>query len=227
MDHHEPAWTTALSAEKEKEYFKKLLRYVHQDSQQYPVYPSPENRFLALKLTPLSAVKVVILGQDPYHGPGQAHGLSFSVPESTPKPPSLKNIFKELSSDCQIDEPPHGCLIHWAKQGVLLLNTSLSVRHGSAGSHSQIGWEQFTDKVIKTISVSRRHVVFLLWGAHAQKKSQLIDKNNHCILTAPHPSPLSAHRGFLGCKHFSQTNNYLTQHNLEAIVWENKTHNEA
>ena len=212
-------WADILGPEKEKAYFKALMASVADDSRHHTIYPSSQNRFLAFKLTPLAKVKVLILGQDPYHGPEQAHGLSFSVPPHIQPPPSLKNIFKELAADCQIPVPRSGCLTHWAEQGVLLLNTSLSVRHGQAGSHSHLGWQLFTDTVIKAVSQHTSHVVFILWGSHAQKKAPLIDQSSHAILQAPHPSPLSAHRGFLGCRHFSKTNEYLKQHGKEPIKW--------
>ncbi len=164
-------------------------------------------------------MKVVILGQDPYHGPGQAHGLSFSVKPGVPFPPSLLNIFKEIKSDLGIDMPPNGDLTRWSNQGVFLLNATLTVRANQAGSHQNQGWETFTDEVIKIVSSQRSNVVFMLWGAYAQKKAELIDANKHLILKAPHPSPLSAHRGFLGCKHFSKANQYLVEKNLQPVIW--------
>lgn len=170
-------------------------------------------------MTPLSAVRVVILGQDPYHGPGQAHGLSFSVRPGVPFPPSLQNIFKELNQDLKIPLPSHGCLEKWAKQGVLLLNASLSVENGKPLSHAKIGWDRFTDTVISKINEYREGVVFLLWGSFAQQKAQLIDATRHHILKAPHPSPLSAHRGFFGCGHFSKANQILAQQGEREIDW--------
>lgn len=183
------------------------------------VYPSNDNIFSALELTPIEDVKVVILGQDPYHGEGQAHGLSFSVQKGVKIPPSLRNIYKELNADTGMDIPSHGFLEGWAKQGVLLLNTCLSVEAGQAASHQGKGWEEFTDQVIEQVNALDKPVVFMLWGAHAQKKASMIDGDKHLVLTAPHPSPLSAHRGFLGCKHFSKANNFLQESGRGAIEW--------
>ncbi|MGH2553124.1 MAG: uracil-DNA glycosylase, partial [Chitinophagaceae bacterium] len=173
----------------------------------------------AFNTTPFDAVKVVILGQDPYHGNGQAHGLCFSVPNGIQPPPSLINIFKELQDDIGIFPPGHGNLTHWARQGVFLLNASLTVRSGEPMSHSKIGWALFTDQVIKKISSGKKHVVFILWGKFAQEKKILIDETKHCILKSAHPSPLSAHAGFLGCKHFSKTNEYLVKFGIDPIDW--------
>lgn len=183
------------------------------------IYPPGRQMFAALDAVPFQAVKAVILGQDPYHGPGQAHGLSFSVPPGVAIPPSLLNIFKELQRDLGLALPRHGCLQHWAGQGVLLLNAVLSVEAGRAGSHAGRGWEGFTDAVIEALSREREGLVFLLWGSYAQKKGELIDRHRHCVLKAPHPSPLSAHRGFLGCGHFGKTNRWLQGRGLAPIDW--------
>ena len=183
------------------------------------VYPANENIFRATELTPIDTVKVVILGQDPYHGEGQAHGLAFSVQKGMRVPPSLKNIYKELQSDIGMTPPEHGFLEGWAKQGVLLLNTTLTVEAGQAASHAGQGWEEFTDSIIKQVNVCNHPVVFMLWGSHAQKKANMIDRDKHLILTAPHPSPLSAHRGFLGCRHFSKANEFLKQNGQKEIDW--------
>jgi len=183
------------------------------------IFPPAPLMFNAFNSTPFSQVKVVILGQDPYHGPGQAHGLSFSVPEAVPPPPSLQNIFKEIERDLGIARPAHGCLTSWAQQGVLLLNATLSVEQSRAGSHQNRGWETFTDAAIAALNHNRQHLVFLLWGSYAQKKGRLIDSNKHLVLRSPHPSPLSAHRGFIGNSHFSQANAYLQQQGLNPIDW--------
>ncbi len=183
------------------------------------IYPPGRQMFAALDAVPFEAVKVVILGQDPYHGPGQAHGLSFSVPPGVPIPPSLLNIFKEIERDLGLPVPRHGCLQHWADQGVLLLNAVLSVEAGKAGSHAGRGWEGFTDAVIEALSREREGLVFLLWGSYAQKKGELIDRGRHCVLKAPHPSPLSAHRGFFGCGHFGKANRWLQARGLAPIDW--------
>ncbi|MGX3066774.1 uracil-DNA glycosylase [Ursidibacter arcticus] len=214
-------WKEAIGEEKEQDYFQHILQYVYQERATGKVIYPPQNEvFSAFALTEFSDVKVVILGQDPYHNVNQAHGLSFSVKPGVVPPPSLINIYKELAQDVAFQIPKHGYLVDWAKQGVLLLNTVLTVEHGKAHSHANIGWERFTDKVIAQLNQHREHLVFLLWGSHAQKKGQFIDRSRHCVLTAPHPSPLSAHRGFLGCKHFSQTNHYLHQQGLTAIDWQ-------
>lgn len=183
------------------------------------IYPPGRQMFAALDAVPFEAVKVVILGQDPYHGPGQAHGLSFSVPPGVPIPPSLLNILKEIERDLGLPVPRHGCLAHWAAQGVLLLNAVLSVEAGKAGSHAGRGWEGFTDAVIEALSREREGLVFLLWGSYAQKKGELIDRERHCVLKAPHPSPLSAHRGFFGCGHFGKANRWLQGRGLAPIDW--------
>lgn len=183
------------------------------------IYPKTEHIFAALALTPFEKVKVVILGQDPYHGPNQAHGLSFSVPKGERLPPSLRNIFRELHSDLGIAPAESGDLTAWAKQGVLLLNSSLTVEAGKAGSHARIGWEALTDGIIRELSHRREHLVFVLWGAHAQKKAGLIDQGKHLVIESVHPSPLSASRGFFGSRPFSQINAYLQQHGIQAIDW--------
>jgi uracil-DNA glycosylase len=183
------------------------------------IYPPPKRIFAALDTTPFEAVKVVILGQDPYHGPNQAHGLCFSVLPGVPAPPSLENIFKEIERDAAIRRPDHGCLIPWARQGVLLLNAVLTVQRGMAGSHQGKGWEGFTDAVVDHLNRERENLVFLLWGSYAQAKGKLIDTRRHLVLKAPHPSPLSAHRGFIGCGHFSRTNAWLREHGLAQIDW--------
>ena len=183
------------------------------------IYPRGNDIFAALDATPFEQVKVVILGQDPYHGPGQAHGLSFSVRPGVHVPPSLDNMFKEIARDLGLPRPDHGCLQAWAAQGVLLLNSVLTVQQGHAGSHQGKGWEDFTDAAIDALNGEREHLVFLLWGSYAQAKGKLIDTRRHLVLKAPHPSPLSAHRGFLGCAHFSRTNTYLEQHGMAPIDW--------
>ncbi|HET6546181.1 MAG TPA: uracil-DNA glycosylase [Rhodanobacteraceae bacterium] len=183
------------------------------------IHPAGRKIFAALETTPFEAVKVVILGQDPYHGPGQAHGLSFSVPPGVPQPPSLVNIFAEIERDLGIARPDHGCLIPWAEQGVLLLNAVLTVEAGRAGSHQGKGWEGFTDACVEALNRERDGLVFLLWGSYAQAKGRLIDTRRHRVLKAPHPSPLSAHRGFIGCGHFSRANEYLVQRGLGPIDW--------
>ncbi len=217
-----PTWTDLLAEEKQKHYFKETLAYVaKQRAKGVTVYPPPNEVFTAFAITPFEQVKVVIIGQDPYHGPNQAHGLSFSVKPEVKIPPSLKNIYKELTQDISgFVMPDHGYLLPWAEQGVLLLNTVLTVEEGKAHSHKQLGWEQFTDKVIEVLNNYGNNIIFLLWGSHAQKKGRVIDKNKHSILTAPHPSPLSAHRGFLGCKHFSTTNSLLITQGKQPINWQ-------
>jgi len=212
-------WSDLLREQKTQPYFEDILTTLQQEQQNHTVFPPAALIFNAFKLTPLEKLKVVILGQDPYHGAGQAHGLSFSVPENVNPPPSLINIFKEIKDDIGEMTHTNGNLENWAKQGVLLLNSVLSVRAQEAGSHRHLGWEKFTDQVIMQISHHQPFVVFLLWGSYAQKKAMLIDKNKHAILCAPHPSPLSAYRGFMGCKHFSATNELLTQKGLDPIDW--------
>ena len=215
-------WHEAIGAEKEKAYFQTILEKVRHERQAgITVYPPERDVFNAFRTTEFGNVKVVILGQDPYHGAGQAHGLAFSVQSEIAVPPSLVNIYKELATDIEgFQIPQHGYLQHWAEQGVLLLNTVLTVRAGAAHSHATFGWETFTDEVIRQLDKEREHLVFMLWGSHAQKKGAFIDRNRHLVLTAPHPSPLSAYRGFFGCKHFSQANAYLLAHDLEPIDWQ-------
>lgn len=215
----EESWKRVLFDEFNKPYFVALKQFLVEEKKHYTVYPEGKNIFNAFAFTPFDKVKVVIIGQDPYHGPGQAHGLSFSVPEGIQKPPSLQNIFKELQSDIGKEIPESGNLEAWAKQGVMLLNATLTVRANQAGSHQKHGWEQFTDSVIKTLSDKREGLVFLLWGRFAQDKIALIDTSKHHVLTAAHPSPLSAYHGFFGCKHFSQTNAILLSEGKEPIVW--------
>ncbi|MCB9814126.1 uracil-DNA glycosylase [Candidatus Nomurabacteria bacterium] len=215
----DPTWYTILKDELNEEYFQKLTQKINLAYKNHSVFPTRENIFNAFRLCPFDEVRVVILGQDPYHAPGQAHGLAFSVPDGVKIPPSLRNIYKEINADLGVKTTESGNLEHWAKQGVLLLNTTLTVEAGQAGSHQGLGWETFTDTIIKRISYEKTHIVFLLWGASAIKKSELIDASKHLILTAPHPSPLSAHRGFLGCRHFSQTNEYLKKHFIREIDW--------
>ncbi len=215
----EDSWRLALEDEFGASYFTALINFLRSEKQEKTIFPPGSLMFSAFNYTPLTAVKVVLLGQDPYHGPGQAHGLCFSVPAGITLPPSLKNIYKELHSDLGIPIPQSGNLENWARQGVLLLNATLSVRSGEPGSHQGQGWEQFTDQVIKTISSLRAGVVFLLWGKYAQAKLELIDCSRHFVLQAPHPSPFSANRGFFGCKHFSKTNEILVENGLEAIDW--------
>ena len=215
-------WHEAIGTEKEKAYFQTILEKVRHERQAgITVYPPERDVFNAFRTTEFGNVKVVILGQDPYHGAGQAHGLAFSVQPEIAVPPSLVNIYKELATDIEgFQIPQHGYLQHWAEQGVLLLNTVLTVRAGLAHSHATFGWEVFTDEVIRQLDKEREHLVFMLWGSHAQKKGAFIDRNRHLVLTAPHPSPLSAYRGFFGCKHFSQANAYLQAHGLEPIDWQ-------
>lgn len=213
-------WLAALQSEFEQPYMAHLRSFLLQQKQLGKViFPESANIFNAFNSTPLSAVKVVIIGQDPYHGPGQAHGLCFSVQPGVPAPPSLQNIFKELNRDLGIPFPPHGCLQSWANQGVLLLNATLTVERANAGSHQGQGWEAFTDRAIQVVSEQCEGVVFLLWGSYAGKKSQLIDARKHLILKSPHPSPLSAYRGFIGNGHFSAANQYLQQHGKTPINW--------
>ncbi|WP_417198565.1 uracil-DNA glycosylase [Bizionia sp.] len=214
------SWKPLLQAEFEKDYFKVLMAFVTSEYQKNTCYPPASEIFQAFSTCPFEETKVVIIGQDPYHGEGQANGLCFSVNENTAHPPSLRNMFKELESDINKPYPESGNLLHWAKQGVLLLNATLSVRAHEAGSHQKMGWETFTDRVIKTISDNQKDVVFLLWGGFAKKKSKLIDTNKHTILTSGHPSPLSANRGFwFGNKHFSKTNAILEGKGYSPISW--------
>jgi uracil-DNA glycosylase len=216
----EAGWKHALREEFDKPYMQELSEFLRQEKAAgKEIYPPGALIFNALDSTPLDRVKVVIIGQDPYHGPGQAHGLCFSVQPGEATPPSLLNIYKELKRDLNIDIAAHGCLQHWAEQGVLLLNTSLTVERGNAGAHAGKGWQYFTDRVIEVVSEQRPHLVFLLWGKHAQSKERLIDPTKHLILRSPHPSPLSAHRGFIGNGHFSRSNKFLAQHGLTPIDW--------
>jgi len=217
--HLHSEWKTFLKEELNSNYFQAINRALVIEREIHTIFPANNLIFNAFNLTTPSNIKVVILGQDPYHGKGQAHGLSFSVPKGVKIPPSLRNIYKELRSDLNHSISIHGNLDSWAKQGVILLNAILTVREKKAGSHQKIGWESFTDSVIKKISDEKEGVIFLLWGAFAQKKSVLIDTKKHHILTTTHPSPLSAYRGFLGCKHFSKTNKILTNNNQEPINW--------
>ena len=215
----EPSWKSALDYLFEKRDFKDLVSFVKDEYATTKVYPPGKEIFNAFNHTPIDSVKVVILGQDPYHGPGQAHGLSFSVKPGVPFPPSLQNIFKEIETDLGKPMPSNGDLTRWAEQGVFLLNATLTVRAHQAASHQKKGWEEFTDEVIRKISDSREHVVFMLWGSYAQKKSILIDSSKHLVLKAPHPSPLSSYRGFFGCQHFSKANNYLISNGMKPIDW--------
>lgn len=218
----ELTWHQVIGQEKEQAYFIKILTDVATErAAGKTIYPPQKDVFNAFRFTELGDIKVVILGQDPYHGPNQAHGLSFSVLPGVRTPPSLVNMYKELATDIPgFKIPEHGYLESWAKQGVLLLNTVLTVEAGQAHSHAQFGWEIFTDRVIAAINQHRDGVVFLLWGSHAQKKGSIIDRQRHCVLATVHPSPLSAHRGFLGCQHFSKTNQYLQERGLTPIDWQ-------
>ena len=216
----EKSWENKMKKEFEKDYFSILNQFLKQEYKEQTIFPEKKLIFNALNSTPFNKVKVVIIGQDPYHGKGQAHGLSFSVTEGIKTPPSLVNIFKEIESDLKINNHGKGDLTKWAKQGVLLLNATLTVRENTAGSHQNKGWEQFTDQIISTISEEKKDIVFLLWGKFAQNKAKLIDKNKHHILMSSHPSPLSSYRGFLGCKHFSECNNILKRDNKTEINWQ-------
>ncbi len=215
----EESWLLALKEEFEAEYFEQLKRFLREEVKRYKIYPPGKLIFSAFNLTPLTAVRVVIIGQDPYHGAGQAQGLAFSVPDGIRIPPSLQNIYKELHEDLGIPVPQTGNLEKWARQGVLLLNATLTVRAGEAGSHQGMGWERFTDEVIRTVSDLRAGIVFLLWGKYAQEKEALIDTSKHYVLKAPHPSPFSANRGFFGCRHFSKTNEILRRNGMGEIDW--------
>jgi uracil-DNA glycosylase len=215
----EPSWKQVLQPEFEKEYFSNLTQFVRKEYHTQQIFPPANKIFNAFDLCPFDKTKVVILGQDPYHDINQAHGLCFSVNDGIKTPPSLVNIYKEIANDLGLKPPSSGNLERWAKQGVLLLNATLTVRAHLAGSHQNKGWEQFTDSVIKTLADKKEHLVFLLWGSYAIKKSAFIDPRKHLVLTSPHPSPLSAHRGFLGNKHFSQTNRYLESKGLGPINW--------
>jgi len=220
----EASWKKALSQEFEKPYFNELMGFVKTEYDTAVCYPRGTRIFAAFDHCPLPNVKVVILGQDPYHGPGQANGLSFSVYEGIKHPPSLRNIFKELAGDLGIRASESGDLSHWADQGVLMLNSMLTVREGEAGSHQKKGWEEFTDAVIQVVNEQCQHVVFILWGSYAQKKGFHIDRERHCSIVSPHPSPLSAHRGFFGTKPFSRCNDFLKEKEIEPIRWDNPSH---
>lgn len=215
----EESWKEVLSPEFEKDYFIRLTDFVRQEYQTTTVYPPGKLIFNAFNLCPYPKVKVVIIGQDPYHGPGQAHGLCFSVNDGVPFPPSLQNIFKEIQGDLGSPIPETGNLTRWAEQGVLMLNATLTVRAHQAGSHQRRGWEEFTDAAIRALAENREHLVFILWGAYAQKKGAFISRDRHLVLTSVHPSPLSAYHGFFGNKHFSRANAYLEAHGETPIVW--------
>lgn len=212
-------WDDVLQEEFCKPYYKTLREFLKKEYNTYRIYPDMNNIFNAFKYTPFSSVKAVILGQDPYHNPNQAHGLAFSVNSGVAIPPSLVNIYKELKTDLNIEPPKHGYLESWAKQGVFLLNTSLTVREYQANSHRNKGWEIFTDNVISALSNRQKPIAFILWGSNARTKVNLIDSSRHLVLEAPHPSPLSAHNGFFGCKHFSKTNDFLIKNQIEPINW--------
>lgn len=213
-------WKPLLEEEFNKPYMKELLSFLEREKKSGKViYPEEKQIFEAFRLTPFSKVKVVIIGQDPYHGPNQAHGLCFSVQKDIPPPPSLKNIFKELQDDIGIKQPENGFLESWAREGVLMLNAVLTVEDGKAGSHHKKGWEKFTDKVIEILNEKKEHLVFILWGSPAQKKAAIVDDKKHLVLKSVHPSPLSYYRGFLGSKPFSKTNEYLKKNNIKEINW--------
>ena len=213
-------WLPAVNAEFKKPYYADLYKFVKEEYSKVAVFPPSDEIFSALHLTPLSKVKVVIIGQDPYHNVGQAHGLCFSVRPEVDIPPSLVNIYKELQSDLGCKIPNNGYLVKWAEQGVLLLNTVLTVRAHQANSHQGKGWEQFTDAIIRAVNAEDRPIAYLLWGRPAQSKMSMLDNPKHKVFTAPHPSPLSAHRGFFGCKHFSQANAFLMENGVEPIDWQ-------
>ena len=215
----EQSWYSLLNDEFKKDYFNELRLFIREEYKIKRIFPPARLIFNAFNLTPVDKLKVVIIGQDPYHGEGQAHGLSFSVPKGIKIPPSLLNIYKELKEDINKEIPNDGFLEAWANQGILLLNSVLTVESGKANSHKNIGWERFTESVIEKISIKKDKLVFLLWGSYAHKKEHFIDSNKHLILKSVHPSPLSAYNGFFGCKHFSKTNKYLTQNNIGAINW--------
>ena len=215
----EESWRQRLQPEFDKPYFEHLARFVKVEYSRHTIFPPGRFLFHAFNTCPFDKVKVVILGQDPYHEPGQYYGLCFSVLDGVPFPPSLINIFKEIENDLGKPIPASGRLERWANQGVLLINAILTVRAHQAGSHQGKGWEEFTDAVIRHINNEKEHVVFMLWGAYAQKKGAIIDRTRHCVLTAPHPSPLSANRGFFGCRHFSRANNYFRQYGISEIDW--------
>ena len=213
------SWDSVLADEFEKDYYKNLREFLKEEYSRHTVYPEMHNMFNALKAAPYDQVKAVILGQDPYHEPGQAHGLCFSVQKGVPQPPSLVNIFKEMKADLGITPPDHGCLTDWAEQGVLLLNAVLTVRAHEANSHKSKGWEIFTDRVIELLNEREKPIVFILWGANAKAKEKLITNPQHLIITGAHPSPLSAHNGFWGGKYFSRTNEFLIENGIEPINW--------
>ena len=215
----EESWYSLLEGEFSKDYFYKIRSFIKQEYKNKRIFPPPKLIFNAFNLTPVNKVKVIIIGQDPYHGEGQAHGLAFSVPNDIKIPPSLLNIYKELKEDVNKEIPIDGFLQDWAKQGVLLLNSVLTVESGKANSHKNIGWEKFTESVIEKISIKKNKLVFLLWGNYAHKKEKFIDSSKHLILKSVHPSPLSAYNGFFGCKHFSKTNKYLKENNIGVINW--------
>jgi uracil-DNA glycosylase len=217
----EQSWKKRLSTEFQEEYMLSLKAFLEKENKQNKqIFPNGSDYFAALNLTPFDQVKVVILGQDPYHGEGQAHGLCFSVQKGVRFPPSLKNIFKELKNDLGIEIPKHGCLTSWAEQGVLLLNSVLTVEEGKAASHQGQGWEKFTNRIIEHLNKEKENIVFVLWGSYAQKKGAFIDRNKHFVIESPHPSPLSAHRGFFGTKPFSKINDYLKEHGELEINWQ-------
>lgn len=215
----EPSWKARLQPEFDKEYFNSLTNFVREEYRQAVIYPPGSEIFKAFDACPFDLVRVVILGQDPYHGAGQANGLCFSVHPGVSMPPSLLNIFKEIRSDLGKDIPPNGDLSRWARQGVLLLNATLTVRAGSPGSHQHKGWEEFTDAAIRVLATEKEHIVFILWGSYAQKKGAFIDRTRHRVLTSAHPSPFSADRGFFGSRPFSHANAYLREHGLPEIEW--------
>lgn len=217
----EPGWKAQLADEFDKPYFKQIKTFLKAEKAAGKIiYPPGPEIFNAYSLTPFDKVKVVILGQDPYHGEGQAHGLCFSVRKGIKPPPSLVNMYKEMRNDLGFPIPNHGCLTSWAEQGVFMLNAMLTVEQNLPGSHRHIGWQQFTDATIQAINFAKSHVVFMLWGAFAQQKEMQIDQTKHLVLKAAHPSPFSVDKGFFGCKHFSQANNYLAQHHIEPIKWQ-------
>jgi len=216
----EPSWLAELHAEFTQPYMQSLREFLVGEKRAGKViYPASANWFNAFRCAPFDAVEVVVLGQDPYHGPGQAHGLCFSVPRGVEPPPSLRNIFLELKRDLGIEPAAHGCLESWARQGVLLLNSVLTVERGRAASHQGRGWEEFTDRVVQVLNERREHLVFMLWGSYAERKGRMIDRSRHLVLSSPHPSPLSAHRGFIGNGHFSAANRYLAEHGKRAVDW--------
>ncbi len=219
MMHIGNEWDALLADEIKKDYYLRLREFLKQEYSQHRIYPPMNDIFNALRHTSYSDVKAVILGQDPYHGAGQAHGMCFSVKKGTPLPPSLQNIFKELKADLGIDPPPHGELTAWAEQGVLLLNTVLTVREGQANSHRGMGWENFTDRIIELLNEREKPMVFLLWGGNARSKAKLVTSPQHLVLQCAHPSPLSAYNGFFGCRHFSKANEFLEKNGIEPIDW--------